>query len=154
MAGSLALIAAAAPAQGVAVGQRAPGARVTTLDGTSANVRQFIGRTPVVIEFWAKWCGNCRDLAPVLHAAAEHYHNRVQFLTVAVPVDETPDDVARFARQHALAGTVLFDGEGKAVDAFNVPGTSFVLVVDRTGTVVYTGSGGTQDIEAAIRKAL
>jgi len=152
--GALGILASSASAQGIAVGQHAPSAAVTTLDGKTTNVRKFLGRTPTVIEFWAKWCGNCRELAPALHAAADKYQGRVTFVTVAVDVDETLDDVKQFAHEHGIAGIVLFDGTGAAVDAYNVPGTSYLVVVDRHGTVVYTGAGPTQDVDAAVRKAL
>jgi thioredoxin-like negative regulator of GroEL len=150
--GTLGILARVASAQGVAVGRHAPGAAVTTLDGKTTDVRKFLGHTPTVIEFWAKWCGNCRELAPALHAAADKYQGRVTFVTVAVDVDETPDDVKQFA--HGIAGTVLFDATGAAVDAYNVPGTSYLVAVDRRGTVVYAGTGPTQDVDAAVRKAL
>jgi thioredoxin-like negative regulator of GroEL len=152
--GALGILASTASAQGIAVGQHAPGAAVTTLDGKTTDVHKFIGHTPTVIEFWAKWCGNCRELAPALHAAAEKYQARVTFVTVAVDVDETPDDVKQFAHEHGIAGIVLFDATGAAVDAYNVPGTSYLVAVDRHGTVVYTGAGPTQDVDAAVRKAL
>jgi thioredoxin-like negative regulator of GroEL len=61
-----------------------------------------LGHTPTVIEFWAKWCGNCRELAPALHAAADAYVGRVTFVTVAADVDETPDDVKQFAHDAAV----------------------------------------------------
>ncbi|HTD61285.1 MAG TPA: TlpA disulfide reductase family protein [Gemmatimonadaceae bacterium] len=152
--GAVGILASSAGAQGIAVGQHAPSAAVTTLDGKTTDVRKFVGHTPTVIEFWAKWCGNCRELAPALRAAADKYQGRVTFVTVAVDVDETPDDVRQFAHEHGIAGIVLFDGNGTAVDAYNVPGTSYLVAVDRHGTVVYTGTGPTQDVDAAVRKAL
>ncbi|HSY81276.1 MAG TPA: TlpA disulfide reductase family protein [Gemmatimonadaceae bacterium] len=152
--GAIGVLGANASAQGIAVGQHAPSAAVTTLDGRTTDVRKFLGHTATVIEFWAKWCGNCRELAPALQAAADKYQRRVTFVTVAVDVDETPDDVKQFAHGHGIAGTVLFDATGAAVDAYNVPGTSYLVAVDRHGTVVYTGTGPTQDVDAAVRKAL
>ena len=139
---------------GIAVGHPAPAAAVVTLDGKPANVKSYIGRQPVVLEFWAKWCGNCRQLAPALDSAVKRYAGRVQFVTIAVSVDQTPADVSAFAAQHGLPAPVLYDATGAAVDAYDVPGTSFLVVVNQRGTVVYTGAGGTQDVDAAIRKAL
>jgi cytochrome c biogenesis protein CcmG, thiol:disulfide interchange protein DsbE len=139
---------------GIAVGHHAPAAAVQTLDGKPANLKTYLGQQPVVMEFWAKWCGNCRELAPTLKAAKAQYNGRVKFLTVAVSVDQTPADVAAFAAANGLPSPILYDATGAAVDAYDVPGTSFVVVVNRQGTVVYTGAGGTQDIDAAVRKAL
>jgi len=139
---------------GIAVGTAAPGAAVRTLAGQPADLRSYVGKTPVVIEFWGKWCGNCRELEPAMHAAHERYGDRVRFVTVAVSVDETPAEVADYARAHGLPSPVVYDETGAAVDAYNVPGTSFLVVLDRHGTVVYTGAGGTQDVDAAVRKAL
>jgi thioredoxin-like negative regulator of GroEL len=152
--GAVGILTSAASAQGIAVGRHAPGAAVTTLDGKATDVRKILGHTPAVIEFWAKWCGNCRELAPALRAAADKYLGRVTFVTVAVAVDQTPDDVKQFAHEHGIAGTVVFDGNGAAVDAYNVPGTSYLVAVDRHGTIVYTGTGPTQDVDAAVQKAL
>ena len=47
----------------------APAAKVHTLDGKEADLAQYIGKTPVVMEFWATWCPNCKELEPTLLAA-------------------------------------------------------------------------------------
>ncbi len=138
----------------IAVGAPAPHAAVQTLDGQAANLSTYIGHRPAVIEFWAKWCPNCRELEPALQAAARRYTGRVAFVTVAVAVDETPAEVARYARQKPFVGPVLYDDTGAAVEAYDVPGTSYLVVINAKGTVVYAGSGGAPDVDAAVRKAL
>ena len=50
--------------------------------------------------------------------------------------------------------THFFDRRGQAVGAYDVPATSFVVVVNKAGMVVYTGLGGRRDLDAAIKKAL
>ncbi|HWZ57751.1 MAG TPA: TlpA disulfide reductase family protein [Gemmatimonadaceae bacterium] len=138
---------------GIAVGRPAPDAAVQTLDGKPASLKAYIGTTPVVMEFWAKWCSNCRELAPALRAAETKYAGRVKFLTIAVSADQTPAEVAQFAATNGLPHPIVYD-TGAATTAYDVPGTSFLVVVDRHGTIVYTGAGGAQDVDAAIRKAL
>jgi predicted transcriptional regulator len=56
--------------------------------------------------------------------------------------------------KHGVPGDQLFDTKGDATGKWDVPATSYVVVLDRKGKVVYTGVGGEQDLEAALRKAL
>ena len=53
----------------------APAAKVHTLDGKEADLAQYIGKTPMVIEFWATWCPNCKELEPTLVAVAQEVRN-------------------------------------------------------------------------------
>jgi thiol-disulfide isomerase/thioredoxin len=139
---------------GIPVGNAAPGAKLETLDGKPAELSQFIGKGPIVMEFWATWCPNCKELEPAMLAVQKKYAGKVQFVGVAVSVNESPELVRRYIEKHGLAGVQFYDRKGTAIDAYDVPATSFVVVINRAGKVVYTGLGGTQDLEAAIRKAL
>ena len=139
---------------GIAVGAVAPAAKLETLDGKPADLSQFIGKGPVVIEFWATWCPSCKELEPAMLAAQKKYAGKVQFVGVAVSVNESPELVRRYTQKHGLAGAQFYDRKGIAIDAYDVPATSFVVVVGKNGRVVYSGLGGKQDLDAAIRKAL
>ncbi len=140
---------------GIAVGSMAPkSVEVRSLDGKPVNLSRFVGKTPVVLQFWATWCPNCKELEPRFTAAKRKYGNRVRLVGVAVGVNQSPERVRRYATKHRMALEVVYDQTGAAADAFDVPATSFVVVLDARGKVVYTGVGGKQDIDSAIRKAL
>jgi thiol-disulfide isomerase/thioredoxin len=139
---------------GIAVGAQAPDAAVETLDGKPASLAQFIGKTPVLMEFWATWCPNCRELEPHLKAVHAKYANQVKFVGVSVSVNQSPDRVKAYVAKHAIPGEQVFDKSGAATGAYDVPATSYVVVLDKSGKVVYTGLGGDQDLEKAIQKAL
>lgn len=145
---------AGAQSSGIRVGAQAPGAIVETLDGKQADLSQYVGKQPVLIEFWATWCGNCRQLEPAIHAAAEKYKGKVAFVGVAVSVNQSPERVRLYAEKHKLPLTVFYDRKGHASDAYDVAATSYIVVVNKAGKVVYTGLGGDQDIDAAVAKAL
>ncbi|HJR62270.1 MAG TPA: TlpA disulfide reductase family protein [Gemmatimonadaceae bacterium] len=154
---TVAALAAARPGAAqslVGVGDKAPAAVVETLDGKKVDLAQYIGQRPVLIEFWATWCPNCKQLEPTLHAVHRKYAAQVHFIGVAVSINQSPRRIRQYVEKYKLPFEVLFDREGNASGAYDVPATSYVVVVDKTGTVVYTGSGGDQDLEAAIRKAL
>lgn len=139
---------------GIEIGAKAPAAAVETLDGKPANLSQFVGKMPVLIEFWATWCPNCHELEPHLKEVAQKYANQVRFVGVSVSVNQSPERVRAYVAKHGMPGDQLFDTKGNATGAYDVPATSYVVVLDRSGKVVYTGLGGDQDLEKAIKKAL
>jgi thiol-disulfide isomerase/thioredoxin len=139
---------------GIEVGAQAPVVTVQSLDGKQIDLGRYIGKTPVLIEFWATWCPNCRELMPTLLAAEKKFGKRVKFIALAVAINQSPEKVRRWLAAHPLPHDTYYDVDGKAAGAFDAPATSYVVVLDRKGRVVYTGLGGTQNLEAALRKAL
>ena len=149
------LIATPAFAQdlGIEVGSHAPAVVVHSLDGKPVDLGRYIGKTPMLIEFWATWCANCRELMPALLEAEKKFGKKVKFVALAVAINQSPERVRRFIAAHPLPHETFYDTDGKAAGAFDAPATSYVVVLDKTGKVVYTGLGGKQDLEAALRKA-
>jgi thiol-disulfide isomerase/thioredoxin len=145
---------AAAQDGGLSLGVRTPSATVQALDGKALELSTVVGGGPALIEFWAAWCPNCKELEPALSAAQKKYGAQVRFVTVAVNINESIDRVRKHVAAHGTPGTVVYDADGKAAGAYDAPATSYIVVIDRTGRVVYTGVGGAQDIDAAIKKAL
>lgn len=137
---------------GIPLGSAAPAAAVQTLDGKPANLDRWIGKTPVLLEFWATWCPNCKELEPAMTAAARKYGGRVKFVAVAVSVNQSAERVRRHLASHPMPLEFVYDADGNATGEYEVPATSYVVVIDRAGKVVYTGLGAEQDLEAALRK--
>jgi thiol-disulfide isomerase/thioredoxin len=145
---------AAAQDLGIEVGSQAPAVMVHSLDGKQVDLGKYIGKTPMLIEFWATWCANCRELMPTLLEAEKRFGKKVKFVALAVAINQSPERVRRFIAAHPLPHETFYDTDGKAAGAFDAPATSYVVVLDKAGRVVYTGLGGKQDLEAALKKAL
>lgn len=153
----LAIAAAPAAAQdsGIPIGEMAPGGPLQTLAGQTVELSSFLGKQqPTVIEFWATWCPSCKQLDPAMRAAHAKYGKQVRFVTVAVSVNQSVQRVKAWQAINKLPGELLYDQKGTVSGAYDVPATSYVVVADKTGKVVYTGVGGTQNIDAAIKKAM
>ena len=145
-------LACAAQEAGIAVGSNAPAVTIPDLDGKAVDLGQYIGTEAVFLEFWATWCELCEELLPRVRAAKAAYGDRVEFLGVNVTVNQSRDRVRRYLEQHQPGFRTLYDEEGTSIRAYEAPATSYVVIVDRSGKVAYTGSGGAQEFDAVLRR--
>jgi thiol-disulfide isomerase/thioredoxin len=139
---------------GIALGAVPPAVEIEDLDGNPVNLDRYIGKGPVLFEFWATWCPLCQALLPELEAAHERYGDQVEFVVIAVAVNQTKRSVRRHFERHGMEFTALWDTKGRATRAFMAPTTSYVVVLDADGKVVYTGTGDGQDLEEAVGRAV
>jgi thiol-disulfide isomerase/thioredoxin len=137
---------------GIAVGAKAPAVTVSDLDGNPVDLGQYLGKKPVFLEFWATWCELCEELLPRVRAAKATYGDRVEFIGINVTVNQTRDRVRRYLEKHGPPFKTLYDEEGITTRAYQAPATSYVVIVDRLGKVVYTGSGGAQEFDRVLRR--
>lgn len=146
--------AASSQTGGIALGSTPPAAEVFTLDGRPVQLESALAGGPVLVEFWATWCPLCRALEPQLEALAARHGDRLRIVRVGVKDNQTPEQQRAYADTHGFTGARYFDRDGRAVRAFAVPHTSYVVVLDATGRVAYTGVGKDQDLEAAVARVL
>jgi len=139
---------------GIALGATPPPVTIQDLDGRPVDLSAMIGKKPLLIEFWATWCPLCAALMPRLDSAYTRHKNSVDFVAVAVAVNESPASVKRHLVKQPMPFPFLWDANGGAVRAFQAPSTSYIVLLDAKGKVVYTGVGAEQDIEAALRKVI
>ena len=145
---------ARAQESGIAIGSDAPGAAVETLDGKPADIADYVKKGPTLLQFWATWCSNCKALEPQIDAAIKKYAGKVKFVAVAVSVNQSVDRIKAYRDKYHMQHDIVYDKKGYASDAYEVAATSYIVVVDGKGKVVYTGLGPDQDIDAAVDKAL
>lgn len=137
---------------GIGVGKAAPVVTVPDIDGRPVDLGRYIGKRPVLLEFWATWCPICEALLPRMQAARQKYGNQVAFLGINVAVNQSRDRVRRYMERHQLPFQVLYDEEGVSVRAYDAPQTSYIVIIDKSGRVVYTGIGTEQQFEPALQK--
>jgi thiol-disulfide isomerase/thioredoxin len=136
------------------VGDRAPRVVVHDLDGKPVDLGRYLGSKPVFLEFWATWCESCQELLPQVQAARKVYGSKVEFIGINVSVNQSPSGVRQYLDTHAPGFRTLYDDEGTSTRAYRVPATSYIVIVDRLGKVVYTGIGGTQSFDRVLRQVI
>ena len=93
------------------------------MEGNAVQLSDFRGK-PVVLNFWASWCGPCKSEMPDFEKAYAEYGDRVHFLMVNVTdgVHETVSSAKAYVENNGFEFDILFDTEGDAVDAYEVTG--------------------------------
>ena len=71
----------------------------------------FESRTPVLVDFWAEWCGPCRTVAPIVEAVAEQYGDAARFFKLNV--DDSPAVMERYGLQGVPTLILFQDGVEK-----------------------------------------
>jgi thiol-disulfide isomerase/thioredoxin len=140
---------------GMPIGTVPAAAVVQDTSGASVDLAQrYVGKKPVLFEFWASWCEICQALLPRMEAAQRRFGSRVDFVVVGVGVNQSLNSMKRHLARHVMPFNFYFDNTGAAVRAMDAPATSYIVVLDARGRTVYTGSGSEQDIESAVARAL
>src|SRR3954470_14025127 len=111
------------------VGHLAPRVVVHDLDGKPVDLGRYIGQKPVLLEFWATWCESCQELLPRMRAAQKAYGSKVEFVGINVAVNQSPDGVRKYMHANMPGFQVLYDDEGTSTRAYQVPATSYVLII-------------------------
>ena len=106
--------------------------------GRTVDLAQFRGK-PVVLNFWATWCGPCWEEHPVLVANARMLEPNVQFLGVVF--QDTEDKILGFLRERGSAYPTVVDEAGKTAIAYGVGGVPETYFLDANGTIVAKFSG-------------
>jgi cytochrome c biogenesis protein CcmG, thiol:disulfide interchange protein DsbE len=112
----------------------APAKAASTVD-----LDQFRGRV-VYLDFWASWCGPCRQSFPWMQTVKSKYE--AQGLTiVAVNLDTDREDAERFLKQFQPTFTVRFDPKGELAESYKVKGMPSSVLIDRHGVARFTHVG-------------
>jgi peroxiredoxin len=118
--------------------QPAPDFTLPALDGHPLSLSDFRGKKPLLISFWASWCGPCRMEMPVLREFYKKARKaNVDFELVAISIDDDPQAAQTAATQLKLPFPVLLDTSHAAADAFRVDSIPTLMIVDKSGKIAF-----------------
>jgi thiol-disulfide isomerase/thioredoxin len=130
-------------------GQMAPEISFTGADGKKVELSSYRGR-PVLIDFWATWCGPCLLSMPGLSRIYNDFKSK-GLTVIAVDEDSVPENATEYIARHHYEWTNYHDTDAKLRRAFKDDGIPFTVLVDAQGKIVYYELGGD---EVALRKAV
>lgn len=139
---------------GLEVGQRFPDFKVTDFAGQPLSLAAHRGRV-TMIDFWATWCGPCREELPNV-IATYNRHYLQGFDIIGVSLDEDNNALAAFIRARGIVWPQYFDGRGwnnALAKNYNVDSIPMDYLLDRHGIIIGKGLRG-EALEAAVARAV
>jgi peroxiredoxin len=120
-------------------GQSAPDFALKSSSGENLRLSEFRGDV-VMVNFWATWCGPCRQEMPLLDELYSRY-GRVGFSLLGVNIDDNSSKAMDMVSELGVTFPVLFDSRKEVSELYQVNAMPVTVLIDREGTVRYVHHG-------------
>jgi thiol-disulfide isomerase/thioredoxin len=138
----------------LAVGSQFPGFNVKDVTGKPLSLSDYKGKV-VMIDFWATWCGPCRQEAPNVVATYQKYHDK-GFDIIGISLDQEQQKLLDFTKQNNMTWRQYFDGQGwsnQLAVKYGIESIPMDFLIDGNGKIIGKDLRG-DDLEAAVAKAV
>lgn len=127
---------------------KAPDFTVYDEEGNAVSLSNFAGK-PVVINFWASWCGPCKSEMPEFAEAYAEYGDEIHFLMINMTDGsrETVETAAAYIEENGFAFPVFYDTDLDAAMTYGVSSIPATYFIDAEGNAIAQGRGAL-DMEA------
>ncbi len=123
----------AVPAAGAGPSGPAPQFTLDSRAGPKISLAQYKGQV-VMLNFWASWCGPCRQEMPLLESIYKKY-NKLGFTLIGVNVEPDSKAAEGFLKQTAVSFPVIYDKDSTVSKAYDVAGMPSTVIIDRKGNI-------------------
>ena len=134
---ALAILPRLVPSGGGMIGKPAPDFAFSVAAngeiGRRMSMAELKGK-PILLDFWASWCGPCSMVAPVVDRVARRYEKK-GLVVMGVNVDDTPDVIRAYAAKKGLGYRMVIDEHKRGSQRYGVTTLPSLVVIDREGNV-------------------
>lgn len=128
--------------------QEAPNFKLKLFSGKTFSLSQFRDKKPVVVNFWASWCGPCRAEAPVLSRVSKRFESKIKF--VGVVVNDKGSSAQAFMKEFGITYDNGLD-PGNIAEAYRVTGIPSTFWIDKSGRVAGYWVGAIEEADLVRR---
>ncbi|MCZ6854432.1 MAG: TlpA disulfide reductase family protein [Gammaproteobacteria bacterium] len=129
----------ASQAQAVGIRDEAPDFTLKSLEGKNLRLQEYRGQV-VLINFWASWCGPCRQEMPLLDRLHQRYQD-TGFTVLGVNVEGEEKPAREIVDKTKVTFPVLIDKDQRVSDLYDLKAMPSTVVVDRDGVIRYIHLG-------------
>lgn len=135
-------------------GSRALDFTLQDIEGRVFKSADFIGKHPMLIDFWATWCNPCKVELPHLDAIYKKYEKQgLIFLAISEDSPRSISKVKPYVKSKNFAATILLDPDGQVLKKFFGEGTlPYTILINKEGDIVRTFTGYVPGQESDIEK--
>ena len=120
-------------------GKQAPDFALKSSTGENLRLSEYRGEV-VMVNFWATWCGPCRQEMPLLEELFSRYE-RVGFTLLGVNIDDDPRRAMQMAKELGVTFPVVFDDRKEVSRLYDVNAMPVTVLVDKEGRVRHVHHG-------------
>ena len=134
-------------------GHPAPDFELVSTEGETIRLSDFKG-TPVIVNFWATWCGPCRAEFPDFQRAAVDNADQLVIIGVNNTSADQAELVPDFLEEFGITFPIVLDEDGSTAETYRILGLPTTIFIDSSGIVdeVFTGPINKAYIESKIAK--
>jgi len=118
---------------------KAPNFTLKSYTGSNQKLSEFRGKV-VLLNFWASWCGPCRQEMPLLNSLHKKY-KKLGFAVMGINVEEDSRKAKQIVKEVGIKFPILFDTENKVSDLYDVSAMPSTIIIDRSGNMRYLHKG-------------
>ena len=129
--------------------------RLKTVDNKRFEIKEHLGKGPVVIAFWATWCKPCRKELPAINKVFKKYKDQgLIILAISIDSPRSLSKVKSFVKSSNLPYVFLVDPNGEQSTKLQVKDIPYTLLADKSGKIVYTHRGYREGDEKELDKKI
>ena len=128
----------------------APAFSIRTLQGNILSLDNMQGRV-VLLDFWATWCGPCKEELPRIAEIARRFHGE-PLVVLSVSIDSDPVKWQTFVAEHGMTWPQFWDKGGVMATTFGVHAIPHYFTIDPRGVLSSENLGSGSDLEGRLKK--
>jgi peroxiredoxin len=129
---------------------KAPNFTLKSNTGKNIKLSELRGQV-VLLNFWASWCGPCRQEMPLLEKLQQRY-SALGFTVLGVNVEEDPSKAKSLLKDIPVSFPILFDTQNTVSKQYNVSAMPSTVMIDRNGNMRYLHTGYKSGDEVQYKK--
>ena len=118
----------------------APNFSMETWDGDVVRLADYFGK-PIILNFWASWCGPCKGEMPEFEKAYQTYGEDIQFIMLNCTIGDSKEDAKALIEDNGYTFPVFFDTTGEASYSYGASSIPITFFIDAEGNLVTYAMG-------------